>query len=110
MSKQITFSYNGKDYALEFTRRTIRQMEDRGFNIQEVSEKPMTLLPDFFAGSFLANHKNVKRELIDEIYENMPNKDKLIEKLVEMYNEPIAALMDEPEENSAKKVNWEASF
>ena len=80
MSKQITFSCDGKNYCLEFTRRTIRQMEDRGFNIQAINEKPMTLLPDFFAGAFLANHKNVKRELIDEIYANMPKKDKLIEK------------------------------
>ena len=108
--KQITFTYDGKEYRLEFTRRTIRQMEDKGFNIQAINEKPMTLLPDFFAGAFLANHRNVKRDMIDEIYSNMPNKDKLIEKLVEMYNEPLSALMEEPEENSAKKVNWEASF
>ena len=110
MSKQITFSYNGKDYTLEFTRRTIRQMEETGFNIQEISEKPMTMLPDFFAGAFRANHRNVSRDLIDEIYANMPNKDKLIEALVEMYNEPLSALMDEPEEGSAKKVSWTASF
>ena len=110
MSKQITFSYDGKEYKLEFTRRTIRQMEENGFNIQLIGEKPMTMLPDFFAGAFRANHKNVKRELIDEIYTNMPNKDKLIEKLVEMYNEPLSALMEEPEENSAKKVDWVASF
>ena len=110
MSKQITFSYDGKDYKLEFTRRTIRQMEDKGFNIQEINEKPMTILPDFFAGAFLANHRGVKREVVDEIYANMPNKDKLIEKLVEMYNEPLSALMAEPDENSTKKVDWMASF
>lgn len=110
MSKQITFSYEGKPYTLEFTRRTIRQMEQNGFNIQEITIHPMTVLPDFFAGAFRANHKNEKREKIDEIYKNMPDKDKLIEKLVEMYNEPLEALMDEPEENSAKKVDWTASF
>ena len=110
MNKQITFTYDGKEYKLEFTRRTIRQMEENGFNIQLIGEKPMTMLPDFFAGAFRANHKNVKREVIDEIYTNMPNKDKLIEKLVEMYNEPLSALMDEPDENSTKKVDWMASF
>ena len=25
MAKQLTFSYNGKDYVLEFTRNTVRQ-------------------------------------------------------------------------------------
>ena len=110
MSKQITFTYNGKPYTLEFTRKTIRQMEDAGFNIQTINEKPMTMLPDFFAGAFRVNHRNVSRDLIDEIYSNMPQKDKLIEKLVEMYNEPLSALMDEPDEDSAKKVDWTASF
>ena len=110
MSKQITFSYDGKDYTLEFTRRTIKQMEDAGFRIQEISEKPMTMLPEFFAGAFRANHRSVRREVIDDIYANMPHKDKLIEALVEMYNEPLSTLMDEPEEDSAKKVTWKASF
>ena len=31
MAKTINFTYEGKDYTLEFTRRTIRQMEDEGF-------------------------------------------------------------------------------
>ena len=47
--------------------------------------------------------------MIDEIYANMPNKDKLIEKLAEMYNEPILALMEEPED-SAKNVDWMTSW
>lgn len=110
MSKQINFSYEGKDYTLEFTRRSIKSMEDEGFNIQSVNERPMTMLPALFAGAFKANHKFMKREKIDEIYANMPNKDKLIEKLAEMYNEPLESLMDEPEEDNAKKVNWMASF
>ena len=30
MAKQIIFSYEGKDYTLEYTRRTIQQMERKG--------------------------------------------------------------------------------
>ena len=30
MAKQIIFSYEGKDYTLEYTRRTIQQMEAEG--------------------------------------------------------------------------------
>ena len=40
----------------------------------------------------------------------MPDKEGLISKLIEMYNEPIEALMKEPEEESSGKINWTASW
>lgn len=109
MSKQIIFSYDGKDYTLEYTRRTIKQMEDEGFVARNIDDKPMTLLPALFAGAFKAHHRFVKQDVIDEIYANMPGKDKLIEKLAEMYNEPIISLMEEPED-TAKNVDWVTSW
>ena len=109
MAKQIIFTYDGKDYILEYTRRTIRQMEDEGFVAKQIDDKPMTLLPALFAGAFKAHHRFVKQEVIDQIYENMPNKDKLIEKLAEMFNEPIMSLMEEPKD-SEKNVDWMASW
>ena len=109
MAKQIIFSYEGKDYTLEYTRRTIKQMEDEGFVAKDIDDRPMTLLPALFAGAFKTHHRFVKQDVIDAIYANMPNKDKLIEKLAEMYNEPIMSLMDEPED-TAKNVDWMASW
>ena len=109
MAKQIIFSSEGKDYTLEFTRRTIKQMEDEGFVARNIDDKSMTRLPALFAGAFKAHHRFVKQDVIDEIYAHMPNKDKLIEKLAEMYNEPIISLMEEPED-TAKNVDWMASW
>lgn len=109
MAKQIIFSHDGKEYTLEFTRRTIKQMEDEGFVARNIDDRPMTLLPALFAGAFKAHHRFVKQELIDEIYSHMPNKEDLIGKLAEMYNEPIQSLMEEPED-TAKNVEWMASW
>jgi hypothetical protein len=109
MAKQIIFTYEGKEYTLEYTRRTIKQMEDEGFVARNIDDKPMTLLPALFAGAFKAHHRFVKPDVIDEIYAHMPDKEKLIEKLAEMYNEPIVSLMEEPED-SAKNVDWMASW
>ena len=109
MAKTINCTYEGKDYTLEFTRRTIRQMEDEGFVARNIDDRPMTLLPALFAGAFKAHHRFVKQETIDAIYANMPNKDKLIEKLAEMYNEPIMSLMEEPAD-TAKNVDWMTSW
>lgn len=110
MAKQIRFEYQGKQYTLEFTRRSIEIMERQGFNINDIADKPMTTLPALFAGAFLANHRWVKREIIDEIYEQMPNKEELLQKLAEMYNEPLEALLEDPNENEGNVVNWEASW
>ena len=110
MSKQISFSYKGTDYTLEFNRKTVQAMERDGFMVQDIEAKPMTALPMLFAGAFRMHHKFAKRELIDEIYAAMPNKEDLIQKLADMYNEPLMTLLNEPEEGSEKKVEWKATW
>lgn len=109
MAKQIRFTYDEVDYTLEFTRKSVERMENTGFIISELFEKPMTLLPTLFAGAFWAHHRFVKRDVIDKIYDSLPNKQDLIGKLAEMYNEPISALIDEPEADEGN-VEWEANW
>ena len=109
MSKQLNFSYNGTEYTLEYTRRTVEQMEREGFVADDLKSKPLTMLPTLFAGAFKAHHRYVKREVIDEIYSKMTNKADLIGKLAEMYNEPIMALIDEPAESS-ENLTWTQSW
>lgn len=109
MAKQLIFNYEGKEYTLEFTRRTVAEMERKGFLISDVTEKPMSTLPALFAGSFLANHRFVKADVIDTIFSNLTNKEALIGKLAEMYNEPILTLVAEPEESKGN-VNWTATW
>lgn len=109
---KITDPVTKREYTLEFTRKTVETMEKQGFVAEEVVKKPVTMLPTLFAGAFLAHHKFVKREVIDDIYSGLSHKDELISKLVEMYNEPILALMDDPAEgeddagNPTWAVDW----
>ena len=109
MSKQLSFTYGDKDYVLEFTRKSVETMERQGFVADDIRTKPMLTLPALFRGAFLANHSSVKRDKIDEIYNKLTNKGDLIGKLAEMYNEPILALVDEPEENEGN-LDWTASW
>lgn len=109
MSKQLKFTYQDKDYCLEFTRKSVEQMERSGFIASDIQDKPVTILPALFAGAFLANHRFVKQNVIDEIFAKMTNKSELIGKLSEMYNEPIMALVDEPEDAEGN-VDWTASW
>lgn len=109
MAKQLKFMYGEKDYTLEFTRKTVTEMEKKGFVASEVENKPMTTLPALFEGAFLAHHRFEKKEVINEIFAKMTNKEELIGKLAEMYNEPIVALIEEPE-GSEGNLDWTASF
>lgn len=109
MSKQLNFKYNGIEYTLEFTRRTVEQMEREGFVADDVKTKPMTTLPTLFAGAFKAHHRFVKPDVIDEIFSKMTNKADLIGRLAEMYNEPLMALIDEPDASS-ENLTWTQSW
>ncbi len=109
MAKQLIFTYDGKDYTLEFTRRTVAEMEKKGFIASDITEKPMTTLPALFAGAFLAHHRFVKEDVINDIYSKLTKKEDLIGKLAEMYNEPILALVEEPEKAEGN-LDWTATW
>lgn len=110
MSKTIEFSYQGKEYVLKFTRKTVGEMERKGFVLSDLVTKPMSTVLTLFAGAFLANHRYAKQELIEEIYSHFTNKQELVEKLSDMYNEPVETLIEEPEEGSEGNVTWTASW
>ncbi len=109
MAKQISFEHEGKDYTLEFNRKSIETMERQGFVIGDIVDKPMLTLPALFAGAFLVHHRFMKRKEIDEIYSKITEREDLLQKLAEMYNEPIEVLMQEPEEDEGN-VKWGASW
>lgn len=113
MAKQLVINdpATGVTYTLEYTRKSVEMMEKQGFIADDVEKKPMTMLPALFAGAFLAHHRFVKREIIDNIYKKLTHKDKLIEKLVEMYNDPILTLLTEPEqEGNEGNLSWTADW
>lgn len=113
MAKQLIIKdpSSDKTYTLEFTRKSVETMEKQGFVAADVERKPMTLLPTLFAGAFLAHHRFVKRDVIDNIYNRLNRKDELISKLVEMYNEPLLTLLDDPESESDEgNLEWTAAW
>lgn len=109
MAKTITFNFEGTEYTLEFTRASVATLEKQGFNINDISDKPLTTLPALFAGAFIAHHRFVKRDVIDRIFSKMTNKKDLVMRLAEMYNETIESLVDEPEESEGN-LEWGASW
>ena len=88
MANKITFTYGGKVYVLEYTRKSVEEMERRGF-----------------AGAFIANHRFTKRKLINEIFSKIDDKAGLVNSLAEMYSLVIDEFVDELEKNNSD-VTW----
>lgn len=95
--------YNN-EYVLEFTRATVIKVEEK-LNVNEAENAPMTTAMILFEGAFLANHKNVKKETIDEIFYSIPDITKLSEALVAMYAEAFESLEGETG-NATWETNW----
>ena len=106
MATTIKFSYNDKDYCLEFTKASVKSMEDRGFAPSKILEAPVTYLPELFYGAFRAHHPYINRKIVDEIFEGIEGKSELVNTLIEMYNEPIKALTEEKEGDKGNGIKW----
>lgn len=102
----LKIEYNGTKYQLGFTRSSVVALEHNGFNINEISSKPMTMLPMFWQGAFVAYNKGVKRSVMDDIYEHIPDKQGLIAALTELYAETLNTLTDEPADDKGN-ATWE---
>lgn len=84
MIPKIRLKFKGNEYNLEFSSRSIVEMERRGFKAYEIPEKAFSLLPDMFTGAFVANHPDTPQSVIDEIYTLIDDKAELLGVLAEM--------------------------
>ena len=115
MATQITVTYKNKDYVLEFSRATAKQIEDQGFVIDHLTDKPVTMIPLLVYGAFMKNNRGIKRSLVDEIYENLVGKvgkdgeEGFINVLAEMYAETVSSLMDETPVDEGNAATWKVT-
>lgn len=103
MSK-INLTYGKTEYTLEYSRQSVKTMENQGFVLDELTAKPMNMIPLLFAGAFIKNHRGVKRKVIDEIFDNIENKTGLMEALMEMYAETLSSLTEDNQGEG--NVSW----
>ena len=112
MSTKITISYQKKNYDLEFSRTTAAQIEDQGFVLDQIAEKPVKMIPLLVYGAFLKHNRGIKRSLVDEIYANLIDKagdeesQGFIAVLAEMYAETVQTLTDSKNADEGNVAVW----
>lgn len=115
MSTKVTVSYQKKDYVLEYSRTTAAQIEDQGFVLDQISEKPVKMIPLLVYGAFLKHNRGIKRNLVDEIYENLIGKagdeqtQGFIATLAEMYAETVQTLTDTEPVDEGNRAVWKVT-
>ena len=100
---EIVLNHENKEYVLEYNRQSVKMMESQGFVLDEIASKPMTMIPLLFSGAFIKNCRGTKRNIIDEIYGGIGDKNALLEALMEMYAETLSTLTDSVDEGN---VTW----
>ena len=58
---------NGREYTLEYSRKTVEKTEKAGLDVNEIESKSMTMIPLLFWGAFLMHHPYMTREQTDKI-------------------------------------------
>lgn len=107
MNTKINLTYKGVDYTLEYNRMAVKYIESEGFELEKFSKQPMSMVELVFTGAFYKNHRNISQNLLDEIYKNCKDKNKLIEVITKMITECYTSLMENPEEGSEGNATWE---
>ena len=103
--KSIKIKTSGdREYTLAYDRKSVKQMLQAGFNLEDVTARPLIGVPQLFNGAFLCFHKGIQQKVTDEIWEEMSDKESLLLTLIEMFQTPIDSLLDEPKE---KNGTWE---
>ena len=105
MSKKIKLFYDGKEYTLEYTRNTALALEQSGFVLSDVRNKPVSSLVTLFNGAFVANHRRLEGSVVEKIFDSLKDKEKLLAALVGMYDETVSSLMDSTDDEG--NATWE---
>lgn len=107
MAEPLRFkTSDGREFALEFNRRTVQMAEKNGFDVSKVDEKMMNSIPELFYYAFKKNHAWIKREETDRIlFEEFGGltTDEM-KRLVELYSAPYDALLNSGENGEGKNV------
>ena len=112
MATQITLTYKNETYTLEYSRLTAMAIEKQGFSLDELTNKPNTMIPLLVHGAFLRHHRDLKQKFIDELYSNIVNKsgkdgeEGFIGVLADMYAETISTLTDENTVDEGNAATW----
>ena len=91
----ITDPDEGREYTLEFNRRSVTKAEQAGLDVNQIESKSMTMIPIMFWGAFLMHHPHMTRDQTDKIlFEGLGGlNEEEMTYLGKLYAEPFQTLV-----------------
>lgn len=98
----ITDPDEGREYTLEYSRKSVVKAENAGLDVNAMESKLMTMVPLLFWGAFLMHHPHMTKEQTDKIlFDSLGglNEDE-VAYLGKLYAEPFKALIASEDEGA----------
>ena len=102
----ITDPENGREYTLEYSRKTVSKAEQAGLDVNNLESKSMTMIPLMFWGAFLMHHPYMTREQTDKIlFDGLGGlSEEEMAYLGKLYAEPFMTLVAREETENPRKM------
>ena len=97
MAEPLRFkTEDGREFVLEFNRRTVQLAEKAGLSLDDLDKKVMSSIPELFFYAFKMHHAWIKREETDRILfdEFGGLTEDELKRLVELYTAPFDSLLN----------------
>lgn len=89
---RLTDNDSGKVYELDFSRESVKFVENQGYKIEETFDFPNVNVPKLFYYSFRKNHRNVSLEQAEKLLDKMGGlTEKIAARLVNLYRQATMA-------------------
>jgi len=91
----ITDPDNGKEYSLEFNRKSVSKTEQAGLDVNKMDSQSMTMIPILFWGAFQMHHPHMTKDQTDKIlFDGMGGlSEEEMAYLGKLYAEPFQTLI-----------------
>lgn len=108
--------FEGREFTLDFTRKTVARTERAGLNVNAMESQPMNMIYLMFWGAFLSHHPRMTQEQTDKILDEQfggieglsgiknENGESMIEHLGKLYAATFSTLAPDEEEANPPKV------
>ena len=111
MAEPIRFKKSdGREFVLEFNRRTVKLAEDNGLTLDNIESKMMSTIPDLFYYAFKMHQSWINKDETDRILfdEFKGLTDQELKRIVELYVEPYNTLINvaEGDEKNSRTVTF----
>lgn len=98
----ITITYNNQSYQVGYTRAAAQEAEHAGFDMNRLGSQPNVMIPLLVYYAFRAYQPKIRRQTVDEIYQQLTGKGDFVAALTESYADTANTLLEDAGEGNAQ--------